>query len=206
MELCVSGGAVNIEILKSKSRKRSGELGQRALRSITEAHWRELLTELLGAKLDAPYQRKRADSLLLTANAPHAEHRKGICGPSCYALRDLQRPFTLHLGPPCPSSSPSHHPSRRFASAPIIHSLQSPQGQFLPETLKPNYPQKLESVGTYAATKLQTHPFSQQAASLDITTAEDFAMCKCINSADLDDQEAPIYHDKSNEEKIDKII
>jgi len=55
MELCVSGGAVNIEILKSKSRKRSGELGQRALRSITEAHWRELLTELLGAKLDAPY-------------------------------------------------------------------------------------------------------------------------------------------------------
>lgn len=91
----MSGGAVNIEIPKRKSRKRSGELGQRALRSITEAHRRGLL----GAKLNAPYQRKRADSLLLTANAPHTEHRKGICGPSCYALRDLQRPFTLHLGP-----------------------------------------------------------------------------------------------------------
>lgn len=37
MELCVSGGAVNVEIPKRKSRKHSGELGQRALRGITVA-------------------------------------------------------------------------------------------------------------------------------------------------------------------------
>lgn len=147
----------NPETEISETQRRIGTT--RALRSITEAQRRGLL----GAKLDASYQRKRADSLLLTANALHTEHRKGICGPSCYALRDLQRPFTLHPTPwtPFPSSSLSHHPFRRFASAPIIRSLQSPQGQFLPETLKPNYPQKLESVGTYAATKLQTRPFSQ---------------------------------------------
>lgn len=48
-ELCVSGGAVNVEIPKRKSRKRSGELGQRALQSIAGARGARR------AKLDAPY-------------------------------------------------------------------------------------------------------------------------------------------------------
>lgn len=99
-KLCVCDGAVNVEIPKRKSRKRSGELGQHALRSI------------IGAGCSArswtrPISENEPVSLLLTANAPHTEHREGICGSSCYAPRDLQRPSTLHLGPlPFPPRHP----------------------------------------------------------------------------------------------------
>lgn len=140
MELCVSGGAVNVEIPKRKSRKRSGELGQRALRSITGTRGARR------AKLDAPYQRKRAGSLLLTANAPHAEHRKGICGSSCYALSEIcsdlppwasarsSRPRAAHpdglLQPR--SSVAASHPKASFSLEPLSPTIRRSWNLYVP--------------------------------------------------------------------------